>query len=48
MELLTANDLCCSYGTKSVLHDISFSISSGTITGLLVRPVLEKQRLSIS
>lgn len=35
MELLTANDLCCSYGTKSVLHDISFSISSGTITGLL-------------
>lgn len=26
---------CCSYGTKSVLHDISFSISSGTITGLL-------------
>lgn len=35
MELLTANDLCCSYGTKSVLHDISFSINSGTITGLL-------------
>ena len=35
MELLTANDLCCSYGTKSVLHNISFSINSGTITGLL-------------
>ncbi len=35
MVLLTANNLYCSYGTKSVLHDISFSISSGTITGLL-------------
>ena len=35
MVLLTANNLYCSYGTKSVLHDISFSISSGTITGLI-------------
>lgn len=35
MSLLTVSHLSAGYGRKEILHDISFTSRSGTITGIL-------------
>lgn len=45
--MLEVRHLCKSYGTKEVLQDISFTIPSGTICGLVGKMVPVKQPFSI-
>ena len=43
MTVLTANHLCKTYGKRSVVKDVSFSVSQGEVVGILGPMAPEKQ-----
>ena len=44
--MLEVRNLSAGYGKKTILHDVSFSLEAGTMTGLLGSNGISRQNLS--